>query len=247
MAYARRGLHGQVVEEIGRRILRGEVPPGSSLDLDALEASFGVSRTVVREAVKVLEAKGLIEARPKRGTVVRPRAAWNLLDPETVGWAFDGAPDRRLLGAMNELRQGFEPIAARLAAERAQPEHLAAMRAALAAMAVDRGDVDASTADDVAFHRAILAAGGNELLIRLGDLFEAGLRGRDRVSFPSGWDTAYVERHAAVVDAIEAGDADRAEAAMRQLVADAAADTARALAGGEAVAAEPAVGTQAMR
>lgn len=230
---ARRGLHGQVVDEIGRRIVRGELAGGASLDLGAVEDAFGVSRTVVREAVKVLEAKGLLEARPKRGTVVRPRADWNLLDPDVVGWCFAGGPDPRFLTALNELRQAFEPTAARLAAERATPEDLAEMRAAFAALRANRGDINASTAADLALHRTILAASGNELLVRVGTLIEAGLRNRDRLTFAHGWDTAYLDRHAAVIAAIAAGDAAGAERAMRHLVDDAAADTARALGGRE--------------
>src|SRR5215213_2106849 len=217
MSYARRGLHGQVVDDIGRRIVRGDLAPGTVVDLDALEGALGVSRTVVREAVKVLEAKGLLEARPKRGTVVRPRAAWNLLDPDVVGWCFEDGPDPRFLAALNELRQALEPAAARLAAARASPEDVAAMREALAALRADHGNIDASTEDDVALHRAILAASGNELLVRVGALIEAGLR----------------DRHGEVVAAIAAGDGDRAETAMRHLVLDAAADTMRLLGTGD--------------
>jgi GntR family transcriptional regulator, galactonate operon transcriptional repressor len=233
MSYARRGLHGQVVDDIGRRIVRGDLAPGTAVDLDALEGALGVSRTVVREAVKVLEAKGLLEARPKRGTVVRPRAAWNLLDPDVVGWCFEDGPDPRFLAALNELRQALEPAAARLAAARASPEDVAAMREALAALRADHGNIDASTEDDVALHRAILAASGNELLVRVGALIEAGLRGRDRLAFSYGWDTGYLDRHGEVVAAIAAGDGDRAETAMRHLVLDAAADTVRLLGTGD--------------
>lgn len=227
--YARRGLHGQVVHAIGRRIVRGELAPGSALDPEAVETEFGVSRTVVREAVKVLEAKGLLEARPKRGTVVCERDEWNLLDPDVTGWHFAGAPDPGFLAALGELRQVIEPAAARFAAERATVADVAAMRDALTRLRADRGDLDASTAADIALHRAIVAAAGNELLARVGSLIEAGLRGRDQVAFSHGWDGTYLERHAAVVDAIAARDPDAAESAMRDLVTDAARDVERAL------------------
>ncbi len=229
MGYARRGLHGKVVDDLGKRIVGGDIAPGVTLDPDALEREFGISRTVVREAVKVLETKGLIEARPKRGTVVRPRAEWNLLDPEVVAWCFERGPDPQFLASLNEVRQIIEPAAARLAAERASVEDVAILREALAALRADRGDIDASTEDDVALHRAILAATGNELLGRVGSLIEAGLRGRDRLAFAHGWDSDYLERHADVVDAIADGDGARAETAMRRLVDDAAADTGRVL------------------
>jgi GntR family galactonate operon transcriptional repressor len=229
MANARRGLHGQVVDEIGGRIVGGELAPGATIDLDALERDFRISRTVVREAVKVLEAKGLLEARPKRGTFVRPRSDWNLLDADVVGWCFEYGPDTRFIVALEEIRQIVEPAAARLAAERVTAEDAVALRNALAALRADRGDIEASTEDDVTLHRAILAAAGNELLARVGSLIEAGLRGRDRLAFSYGWDTDYLERHSEVVEAIIAGDGDRAEAAMRRLVHEAAVDTTRAL------------------
>lgn len=229
MASTRRGLHGQVVDELGSRIVGGHLAPGETVNLDGLEREFGISRTVVREAVKVLETKGLLEARPKRGTVVRPRAEWNLLDPEVVAWCFERGPDPRFLAALNEIRQVIEPAAARLAAERATAGDVASMRAALAALRADRGDIEASTEDDVTLHRAILAAAGNEILIRIGSLIEAGLRGRDRLAFAHDWETDYLERHGDVVEAIAAGDSLRAETAMRRLVEDAAADATRAL------------------
>lgn len=242
MANGRRGLHGQVVDTLGGRIVGGQVGLGETIDLDALEREFGVSRTVVREAVKVLEAKGLLEARPKRGTVVRPREEWNLLDPEVVGWCFEQGPDVRFLFALNEIRQIVEPAAARLAAGRASPEHVAALRDAFAALRADRGDIEASTEDDVAFHRVILAAAGNELLVRVGALIEAGLRGRDRIAFAHDWDTDYLDRHGDVVEAIAAGDGARAEAAMKRLVEDAASHTTIALKQGR-----PGVARQANR
>lgn len=225
MTNARRGLHGRIVDEMGRRIVGGDIVPGATVDLDALEREFGISRTVVREAVKVLEAKGLLEARPKRGTVVRTRSDWNLLDSEVVTWCFDRGPDPRFLTALNEIRQIVEPAAARMAAERATPSDVAVLRNALAALGADRGNIEASTEDDVVLHRAILAATGNELLVRVGSLIEAGLRGRDRIAFAHGWDTDYLERHGDVIEAIAAGEGHNAEAAMRRLVEDAADDT----------------------
>ncbi|MCC6315627.1 MAG: FadR family transcriptional regulator [Thermomicrobiales bacterium] len=227
--YARRGLHGQVVHEVGRRIVLGELTPGGTLDLEALEREYGVSRTVVREAVKVLEAKGLLQARPKRGTIVRERERWNLLDPDIISWRLSGGPDVDFLTDLSELREAFEPAAARLAAARAAPSDIAAMRAALTALHAHRGDLEASTTADVALHRAIVAATGNELLTRISALLEAGLRGRDQLAFVHGWDTAYLDLHTRVVDAIEAGDAAVAETAMRTLVTEAAGDVAKAL------------------
>jgi DNA-binding FadR family transcriptional regulator len=90
IAYSNRGLGGQIVEDLGRRIVQGELPPGSTIDVDQLESQHAVSRTVVREAVKVLIAKGLLDARPKRGTFVRSATQWNLLDGDVMSWRDDG-------------------------------------------------------------------------------------------------------------------------------------------------------------
>ncbi|MEO3747504.1 GntR family transcriptional regulator [Plantactinospora sp. B5E13] len=84
--YARRGVHGQTVEVIARRILAGEIAEGDTLNLTALQGELDVSLTALREALKVLSAKGIVDARQKRGTFVRPRADWNLLDGDIIRW-----------------------------------------------------------------------------------------------------------------------------------------------------------------
>ena len=86
--FAARGVHGQTVEVLAQRILTGQLPEGHTLDLIALQSEFDVSLTVLREALRVLAAKGMVDARPKRGTFVRPRAAWSLLDPDVLRWQF---------------------------------------------------------------------------------------------------------------------------------------------------------------
>ena len=98
--YPEQSLHGRIVHAIGRRILSGDLRPG---DLLPAEPDLGASRTVVREAVKVLAAKGLVESRPKTGTRVRPRDAWNLLDPDVLAWQQDGAVDDALLRKLTEV------------------------------------------------------------------------------------------------------------------------------------------------
>lgn len=230
--YSRRGLHGQLVHDIGSRIVGGDLPPGSAVDTEALEREFGVSRTVVREAIKVLGAKGLVESRPKRGTVVRDRAEWNHLDPDVIAWRFEAAPDRELLRSLQELRRIFEPPGARLAAERATEADLAAMCDALAAMRAHHGDAEAVTGDDLRLHRAILAATRNELLPQLESVIEAALRARHRVAFSATRDTSYLDRHEEVLRAIARRDPDAAERAMRRLLDAAEIDVERALEGG---------------
>ena len=97
--YAARGVHGQTVEVIAQRILTGQFAEGSTLDIVALQTEFDVSLTVLREALKVLAAKGMVDARPKRGTFVRPRADWSLLDGDVLRWQFARAAQPRAASA----------------------------------------------------------------------------------------------------------------------------------------------------
>src|ERR687887_368640 len=144
--YPRRGLHGAVVHEIGVRILDGELKPGDTLPDNGSLTESEVSRTVVREAIKVLAAKGLVESRPKVGTRVRQRRDWNLLDPDVLAWLQDDDVSEEMLHKLTEVRRIIEPAAAELAAARAGAADVAELERALAEM-------DAATrprsADDV--------------------------------------------------------------------------------------------------
>src|SRR6266568_757326 len=154
---ALRGLHGQTVETIGSRIVRGRYAPGSSLPPEELEQEFGISKTVLREALRVLAAKGLVDARQKRGTVVSPRSSWSLLDADLLRWQ-GGEPDAAFLDNLAEVRGIVEPAGARLAASRRDDDDLDAMRAALQAMTEAGTDAAAVVEADLAFHRALLDA-----------------------------------------------------------------------------------------
>jgi len=217
--YPGRGLHGQTVERIAQRILSGHLAEGATLDLPALEAELAVSRTALREALKVLSAKGLVGARQKRGTFVRPREAWNLLDSDVMRWQF-AAPEAtwtRFLGDLAEVRTLLEPPAARLAATRCDDDDLAELDAALSDMD-SAGDPEAAVAADLRFHRALLAGTHNELLGRLEVVIERALAERDRLVH-GGSAPDPVPTHRAVLDAIRAGDPDAAQAAMYELLA----------------------------
>ncbi|MDX2973010.1 FadR/GntR family transcriptional regulator [Kribbella solani] len=219
-----RGLHGQIVEELARRILSGQVPEGATINIAELQSELGVSLTAVREALRVLTAKGLVDARQKRGTYVRPRADWNLLDPDVIRWRVTDADTRPgLLEDLHEVRGIVEPAAARLAALRGEATHLAALDEALAAMDSAR-DHHAAAAADLAFHRTLLAATGNELLTKLEVIMESGLADRDRLVHKAKPAADPVPSHRRVVDAIRAHDPDGAELAMRELLARSADD-----------------------
>ncbi|KPC92412.1 GntR family transcriptional regulator, partial [Streptomyces sp. NRRL F-6602] len=132
--YVGRGLHGQIVEKVGTRIVQGRLRVGETLDMTSLINELGISQTVLREAVKVLTAKGLVDARQKRGTFVRPREDWNLLDADVIRWQFDADTPELVLRDLAELRLIVEPAAARLAAERRTEEDLTALETTLARM-----------------------------------------------------------------------------------------------------------------
>lgn len=219
-----RGLHGQAVEIIGERIIRGVHAPGDSLYPDQIERELGVSKTVVREALRVLASKGLIDSRQKRGTFVRPRADWNLLDSDLLRWQGLGIPGGAFLENLGEVRSIVEPAGARLAAVRRDEADLAALEDALDLMAAAGDDAQAAVEADLAFHRALLAAAHNELLTRMEVVIEAGLRVRDHLVHGADHSSDAVPAHRAVLDAVRAREPEAAARAVEELLAQAAAD-----------------------
>ena len=228
-AYTGRGLHGQTVETLGQRIVGGGLGEGETIDVAALRDELDLSVTAIREALRVLAAKGLVDARQKRGTYVLPRAHWNLLDDDVARWQLSGTVDRGLLRDLHEVRAIVEPAAAELAAARRSEADLAELDAALARMAtaVGPGSADDAVAADLAFHRTLLAASHNELLARMEVLIEAGLAQRDRLvhSAEPGHDP--VPAHRNVLEAIRRQDAAAARRAVDALLVTSAADLAR--------------------
>ncbi|MGW2767930.1 FadR/GntR family transcriptional regulator [Streptomyces sp. NPDC001275] len=219
-----RNLHQQIVDIIGERIISGSHEPGESLYPDQLEEELGVSKTVLREALRVLASKGLIDSRPKRGTFVRPRSDWNLLDSDLLRWQGTAAADENFLTNLGEVRSIVEPAVARLAARRRDEADLAALTHALTLMAEAGRDADASVEADLAFHRALLGAAHNELLTRMEVVIEAGLRVRDHIVHSAEEWADPVPAHRAVMDAVREGDPDAAERAVLRLLAQATAD-----------------------
>ncbi|WP_431944962.1 FadR/GntR family transcriptional regulator [Actinacidiphila sp. bgisy167] len=225
--YARRGVHGQTVETLARRVLSGEIPEGATLDMAALQSELDVSLTALRESLKVLAAKGMVDARQKRGTFVRPRSDWNLLDADVLRWQFsessDTGADPALLRNLGEVRGIVEPAAARLAAARRTDADMQALEEALTAMGEKIGASHAVEAD-LAFHRALLAATHNELLERMEVVIESGLAQRDQLVHSAPHSEDPVPSHRAVLDAVRDRDPDAAEHAMRALLDQATRD-----------------------
>jgi DNA-binding FadR family transcriptional regulator len=218
--YPRGGLHGQIVHAIGRQILSGKIRPG---DLLPPQPGLPASRTVLREAIKVLAAKGLVESRPRTGTRVRPRHAWNLLDPDVLAWQQDGTTTADFLAKLTEVRMVIEPTAAELAAQRADEEHLRAIDEAFREMqaALDGGreDYEAFDRADMQFHRGIVRACGNELLEQMGHfVYSALLLSFKATSRLPGRARGSLPMHRAILEAIRAGRPKSAGQAMRRLV-----------------------------
>jgi DNA-binding FadR family transcriptional regulator len=222
--YAGRGLHGQVVNELGARIVSGTLAPGESIDVVALESEFDISRTVLREALKVLAAKGLVDARQKRGTFVRARADWQLLDVDVLRWRLASQSTGVLLSQLAEVRSFVEPAGARLAAERRDDGDLAALTGALDAMAAADPTSPEAVEADLRFHRLLLTASHNELLVSMAAMIEVALAARDSLVHTGNSVRDAVPAHRAVVEAIADGDPDAAELAMRALLTQAVED-----------------------
>lgn len=219
-----KGLHAQVLASLGPAIAAGEYPPGTVLLSEELAEQFEVSRTVVREAVRVLESMRLVESRRRVGVRVLPTEQWNVYDPQVITWRLAGADRDRQLRSLTVLRSAVEPAAARLAAEHATAAQCAEVtEEALGMVATSRGhQLERYLVHDIAFHRVILRASGNEMFARLGDVVAAVLAGRTRheVMFSDPRQEA-VTLHVQVAEAIRAGDGPRAEELMRTITVDA--------------------------
>ncbi|QXQ05033.1 FadR family transcriptional regulator [Sphingosinicellaceae bacterium] len=215
-----RNLTRSMLDVIGRAIVTGhygELPFPTEAELSL---RHGVSRSVTREAVKMLTAKGLVSARPRAGTRVQPATAWNLFDPDVLRWLLERQFSVGLLRYFNQLRIAIEPEAAALAARFAEPADLRRIAAGLSRMAAAERGEDNTLEADIAFHVAVLSASKNPFYVQFRDLVATALRTSilytDRIKGRS----ASLADHAAVERAIAAHDPDAARAAMRTLIGD---------------------------
>jgi DNA-binding FadR family transcriptional regulator len=218
------GLHRDVLDRLGASIVSGEAAPGSVLRIEQLEDRYAVSRSVVREAIRVLESMGLVESRRRVGVTVRPRASWNVFDPRIIRWRLDGADREGQLLSLSQLRQGVEPVAAGLAAAHATPEQCGELTGAVMQMSVQAkaGDLEAYLEADVAFHRTLLQASGNEMLAALTTVVAEVLAGRTHHDLmPAQPNPVAIRLHGDVASAVQAGDADAAATAMRAIIDEA--------------------------
>lgn len=203
------GLHGQVVDRVGASLADDEQRAGQVLRLEDIQARYGVSRTVAREAVRVLESKRVVHSRPRVGITVRPLPEWNLYDPQVIRWRLATSQRREQLRELAELRAAVEPSAARLAAVRgdcALREELLAHARAMAD-AAGEGDMKGFIAADAAFHRTLLASSANAMFAQLAEVTEELLVARGELALmPARVDDASVRRHLQAAKAVAEGD-----------------------------------------
>jgi DNA-binding FadR family transcriptional regulator len=215
-----RNLTHGMLDHLGRVIVTGGYD-GKIFPTEAeLSTQHGVSRSVTREAVKMLTAKGLLSARPRQGTIIQPSSSWNLFDADVLRWILERKFSMDLLRQFSELRSAIEPAAAALAAKAADDRALDAVNAGFARMvAADAGDEDPLEAD-IAFHLSILNASANPFFVQFRDVVATALRTSIRFTNRINGRTADLAAHEAVKIAIERRDPAAARAAMMGIIDD---------------------------
>lgn len=215
-----RNLTFGMLDQLGRAIVTGRYDNARFPTEDELTAGHAVSRTVTREAVKMLTAKGLLKAKPRAGTTVQPPSNWSFFDPDVLRWLLERKFSLDLLRHFNELRTAIEPQAAALAAK-AEPGVLhAAIEAGLQRMeAAERGEDDTLEAD-IAFHVAVLEASANPFFLQFRDTVATALRTSIRFTNRFKGRTADVAAHRAVFTAIQARNPTAARAAMAAIIGE---------------------------
>jgi len=203
----RKSMHARIVHDLGMRILAGEFKPGDRLPGEAtLLADYEVSRPVLREATRVLVAKGLILSRQRAGATVRPRSEWHLLDPDVLFWLIQTRPPKEFVETLLTARRVFEPAAAALAASVASDAALNGVAQAYAGMEAARTAEDLLE-PDLAFHRRIAEATNNDLLAYIGNMLSLALRESIKLSsrLPNTHALS-LPRHKAILTALQSRD-----------------------------------------
>jgi DNA-binding FadR family transcriptional regulator len=226
-----KNVHGNTVDYLGSAIVAGRFGISGAMPPEPLLCEeLGVSRTVIRESVKSLVAKGLIQTGPKVGTRVRPSSQWNWFDPDVIGWQAKAGLTPEFIRDLQDLRMIMEPAAIRLAAQRASERDIAEIEAAYAGMvdAVEHGGDYVRF--DLLFHQGMIRASHNRMLEKMDQALGALLRTSFEIStVKKNGPRDSLPMHRAVLDALIAQDADRAEDAIIVLIEDAHKDMAQVL------------------
>jgi DNA-binding FadR family transcriptional regulator len=223
---AARNFHSYVINEVGRAIVAGEMPVGSSLPNDAeMMHRFGVSRTVLREALKTLEAKGLVEARAKVGTRVLPQSRWNLFDRQVLAWKLEGNPSPAFLESFRIVRESLEVQSARLAAQHREAEHVRLLNYWMNQRNVMTHQPESFALAEFEIHRVVAEASGNPFLRASSAIMEFGVAhavlsqlSKDRAAPPAGLAAGRADGYGALIQAIDAGKTEQAGEIMSALL-----------------------------
>jgi DNA-binding FadR family transcriptional regulator len=213
----KRNLFAHVADELGSRIVRGDIKPGDPLPIEAeLGQEFGASRSVIREVVKSLAAKGLLESRTRTGIKVLPESRWNLFDTDVLEWRYTAMAPEDFYKELFEIRRMIEPEAAFLAAQRGSDAEIAAIGTAFELMETAKNGSDEGIEADLAFHREVLAAAHNPLLHQMASLIGVGLLVAYRIS-PDPF-SVFLSKHKDVLVAIRKRKPEAARKAMDLLL-----------------------------
>lgn len=214
-------LTTRITEELGTAIVTGRFAIGEKFPTEAeLCVRYNISRSIMREAVKMLTSKGLLSARPRQGTRIEPENRWNVLDPDVLRWLLERQFSFDLLMQFNEVRLAIEPSAAAIAAKNANDRSLAPIHEAVRRMASSESQLDDPLTADIDFHIAVLRASGNRFFMSLESLIEAALRTSIRVTNQLKA-ASNVADHKRVLDAIEEKDPNKAKKAMEEIIVEA--------------------------
>ena len=212
-----------IVQSLGKAIALGEHPQGEPLQAEALLCeNFEASRTVLREAVKMLTAKGMLDARPRRGTIVLPESEWNLSDPDILNWMLERKGSLPIIAEFVDMRLAIEPAAAGLAALNLNQTTRQKLEHAIHRMEAAANGEDDHLDADIAFHVGILAASNNRFFWNMRHTIEVALRFSIRMTNRfKGVERASVDDHRNILNFILAADQQGAETAMRELLNEA--------------------------
>ncbi len=215
-----RNLTYGLLDSVGKAIVVGAYEANPFPTEADLAKQYAVSRSVTREAVKMLTAKGLLAARPRKGTSVQPQRSWNLFDPDVLRWTLERKFSLDLLRQFTELRAAIEPMAAALAAQAADTQGIAEIATGYQRMVEAEAGNDDPLEADIAFHIAVLEASANPFYAQFRDVVSTALRTSIRFTNRFKGRTANLPKHRAVLTAIEARDPQAAKAAMSELIED---------------------------
>jgi DNA-binding FadR family transcriptional regulator len=217
-------LHDNVLTALGSGIVSGGLKSGQVITLDGVGTTHGVSRSVAREVIRVLESMGMVASRRRVGITIQPPEKWNVFDPRVIRWRLESDDRAAQLVSLSELRRGFEPAAAALAAQRANPHQCRIMAAAVSDMVMHgrSGDLEAYLLADKIFHQTLLEASGNEMFRALNGVVAEVLTGRTHHGLmPETPNPVAIELHDEVARAIRMRDEAGAERAMRAIIDEA--------------------------